>query len=169
MALLNGLLLVVAIVLAAVLPCAIAMLVVYSGEWFERLVRAIRRGARRAVTAVLNSRLGRRWQLLRLARALRVAPALARSEPTCPPIEQVASDLRRLSRQRVGIATRSPVWFTAVQRAYDERLLLACRQLDIDEHLEGLTGVDLELERVRLEGTLELAGFALRDRDAHQR
>src|SRR5262245_41430850 len=112
---------------------------------------------------MLPGRWARRWRLVRIARALRVAPALERAEPSCPPLEQVAADLRRLSRQRLGIATRSPVWFTAVQRAYDDRLRVACGQLGVEEHLGELSGLDLDLERVRVEGVLEAAGLALRD------
>ena len=79
------------------------------------------------------------------------------------PIELVAADLRRLGRQRLGIAMRSQVWFTAVHRAYDDRLCVACGQLGIEQHLGELTGIDLDLERVRVEGLLLAAGLAFRD------
>jgi hypothetical protein len=162
-AVLRALLIVTAFVAVAVLPCALGLLIIMVDEAAERAYRAVRRGLRRAMRAVLTSRWARRWRLVRIARALRVAPALERAEPSCPPIEQVAADLRRLGRQRLGIATRSPVWFTAVQRAYDDRLRLACGQLGLEEHLSELSGVDLDLERVRVEGVLDLAGFALSD------
>jgi hypothetical protein len=79
------------------------------------------------------------------------------------PIELVAADLRRLGRHRHGIAMRSQVWFIAVHRAYDDRLCVACGQLGIEQHLGELTGMDLDLERVRVEGLLLAAGLAFRD------
>ena len=48
-----------------------------------------------------------------------------------------------------------------MQRAYDDRLSLACLELEIPQHLRELTGVDLEIERVRVEGELEAAGLGL--------
>ena len=46
-------------------------------------------------------------------------------------------------------------------RAYDERLRLACRCLEVPEHLAELEGIDLEIERVRVEGELIGAGLVL--------
>ncbi|WP_432980851.1 hypothetical protein [Dactylosporangium sp. CA-233914] len=85
-----------------------------------------------------------------------------------PPIEQVAGDLRRLNRLRESVAMRSRVWFVAVQEAYDEGLHTACVQLGVEEHLDGLAGVDLELERLRVEGELQRAGLVLRNAGAQQ-
>jgi hypothetical protein len=59
------------------------------------------------------------------------------------------------------VAQRSPIWFNAVHRAYDERLSIACRELEIPEQLHELEGMDLELERLRVEGRLEAAGLHL--------
>jgi hypothetical protein len=81
--------------------------------------------------------------------------------PAGPPIQEVAADLRRLGRQRSGAASSSPFWFAAVERAYDERLVLACRELRIPQYLAELTGLDLDIERVRVEGQLEAAGLRL--------
>ncbi|MFI6241695.1 hypothetical protein ACIBEF_17650 [Micromonospora sp. NPDC050795] len=77
------------------------------------------------------------------------------------PLEQLAADLRRLGGQRVGGSGRSMVWHSALLQAYDDRLRLACRALDIAEHLAELEGVDQEIERVRVEGVLHAAGLAL--------
>jgi hypothetical protein len=111
----------------------------------------------------------RRRRLVRLAWALRHTGDTVAAEPAGPPIEQVAADLRRLGRQRLGIATRSPVWFAAVQRAYDDRLSVACRELGIEQHLADVSGVDLDIERVRVEGELQAAGMTLGDSEAgHQ-
>jgi hypothetical protein len=164
---LRALLIFAAFLGVAIVPCALCMLIVAADEAFEHVGRALRRWRRRLLRwmggRVLEGSFGRRWRLVRLTHALKAPDALEDSQPSCPPIQQVAADLRRLNRQRVGIATRSPVWFTAVQRAYDDRLRVACEQLGIEQHLGALTGIDLDLERVRIEGQLEAAGLAFRD------
>jgi hypothetical protein len=101
-----------------------------------------------------------RRRLARLDRCFGPEPAPTVSPDTVP-IERVAADLRRLRRQRAGIAQRSPVWRSAIEDAYDDRLRLACLRLGIEEHLAELTGVDREIERVRLEGELQAAGIAI--------
>jgi hypothetical protein len=78
-----------------------------------------------------------------------------------PTIEQIAADLHRLGSQRLGMGRRTWVWQSAVAQAYDDRLRLACRCLGIVEHLGDLDGVDLEIERVRVEGELQAGGFVL--------
>nr|WP_232344232.1 hypothetical protein [Actinoplanes awajinensis] len=79
------------------------------------------------------------------------------------PIEQLAYDLRRLDHQRRNGPMRySEKCLAAVMRAYDIRLQLACRCLGVPEHLQPLTGVDREIERLRVEDRLEAAGLALR-------
>ncbi|GAA0737207.1 hypothetical protein Drose_35470 [Dactylosporangium roseum] len=172
----HGLLVAGAIGLIAVAPCLVCLLLISADEILERVGRAVRRIVRRRRRDQparggrwTETRLGRRWQLSRLGRGIHEATAGERHAPACPPIEQVAGDLRRLNRLRGGIALRSPVWFNAVQRAYDEGLRVACRQLGVDEFLDDLAGADLELERMRLEGELERAGLVLRDAGAQQR
>jgi hypothetical protein len=128
-----------------------------------RIARGIRRVAQAIGGRLLRGRLRNRWLMARLAMSVRVGRKLEHSEPAGPPIQQVAADLRRLNRQRLSIAMRSRVWFQAVQHAYDDRLGVACRQLAIEEHLGELTGMDLDLERIRVEGRLEEAGLAIRD------
>jgi hypothetical protein len=127
-------------------------------DWDEMERSATAAGERAGARASLT----RRRRLVQLAWALRHSPE-GLPEPAGPPIEQIAADLRRLGQQRLGIATRSPVWFSAVSRAYDDRLRAACRALRIDEHLGELTGVDLEIERVRVEGVLKAAGMRFGD------
>jgi hypothetical protein len=78
-----------------------------------------------------------------------------------PSIEEIAADLRRLGGQRLGIASRSRVWQCAVLQAYDDRLRLASQRLGVVEHLAELDGMDLEIERVRVEGELTGAGLSL--------
>lgn len=135
----------------ACLPCLLAVLVT-ADIAAEAMARALRRRLR-----ALRGRHSER----RLAREVGIKDRPVTTTPTAPPIEQLAADLRRLGQQRIGVATRSPVWFAAVQRAYDDRLGLACHELEIVEHLHELTGIDLEIERVRVEGELQSAGLAL--------
>jgi hypothetical protein len=138
------------------LPCWL-VLIASADMVVERAVGRRRRRRRRLP--------GRSWRdrrrFAKLDRAMTRATSAEPSEPADPPIERVAADLRRLGRQRVEIANRSPVWHTAVERAYDDRLTVACRELGIEEHLIGLAGVDLEIERVRVLGALQRAGMSV--------
>ncbi|MFF0718836.1 hypothetical protein [Verrucosispora sp. NA02020] len=77
------------------------------------------------------------------------------------PLEQIAADLRCLRRERVGGAGAAVVWHSSVLDAYDDRLRLACRALGVTEHLAELTGVDRQIERVRVESELDAAGLRL--------
>jgi hypothetical protein len=150
-AVLHGLLILLTLVALACLPCLVAMLVT-ADLAMESAWKAVRRRLRRVRG---------RWTARRLAHRAGLTGPAADAKPAGPPIEQIAADLRRLGRQRIGVATRSPVWFAAVQRAYDDRLGLACLELEIPQHLPELTGIDLEIERVRIEGELAAAGIGL--------
>lgn len=86
-----------------------------------------------------------------------------------PAIERIAADLRRLRAQRVGVGSRSPLWHGVVLQAYDEQLRLASRCLGVAEHLDELHGIDLEIERVRVEGALQAAGLILPNPDGEPR
>jgi hypothetical protein len=148
-AIVHAVVLALALVALVFLPCAVAFFICSDGP-----LRRIRRrlGARRE-----------RQALHRLDRTLgQQAISLAELDEHQPSIQQIAADLRRLDRQRLGIATHSKVWHAAVLLAYDDRLRLASRCLGVPEHLDQLDGVDLEIERVRVEGELEAAGLALR-------
>jgi hypothetical protein len=158
------LLIVAAVATLASLPCLVFMMLSLC-EFSGSARRAVRRGWRRRLgrwgrCRFRDTDLSRRERrrLIRLDKTFAAPPA---AEPVGPPIQQIAADLRRLGQQRVGIATRSPVWFAAVEKAYDERLRLACRELSIDEHLDELVGIDREIERVRVEGELQAAGLPL--------
>ncbi|MGC5032904.1 hypothetical protein [Micromonospora sp. DT229] len=83
----------------------------------------------------------------------------ALDSPDRRPLEQLAADLRCLRRNRLGGA--AVVWHSSVLDAYDDRLRRACRALGITEHLVELTGIDRQLERVRIEGELDAAGLRL--------
>jgi hypothetical protein len=155
---LRALVVAVALVALALLPCAVALLITHVDEIAERMWRAVRRGARRTRACIVD------YRVLR-GRADAPSPVAAPG----PPIEQLAADLRRLGLQRVGIAMRSTLWFAAVQRAYDDRLQQACRALGVDEHLADLEGLDRDIERVRIEGELQAAGLVLGSIGANRR
>jgi hypothetical protein len=158
-AVVHGLVVVLTLVALACLPCLLAA-VVLADVALETISRTIRRAYRRR---------HERWAGRRLARRAGLKePEVAR--PAGPPIEQIAADLRRLGKQRIGVAAHSPIWFAAVQRAYDDRLSMACLELEIPQHLGELTGLDQEIERVRIEGELTAAGILLAaaDTDRHQ-
>lgn len=172
---LHGLLIAGAIGLIAMAPCLVCLLLIYADEMLERGVRAVRRVARKMVRRSelaggwQDGPVRRWWHLSWVGRVLHTVAATPPPQPPGPPIEQLAGDLRRLNRLRTGVATRSQVWFNAVQRAYDEGLRVACGQLGIDQYLGEVAGVDLEVERLRVEGELQRAGLALRDTGAQQR
>ncbi|WP_433081070.1 hypothetical protein ACQP1P_44985 [Dactylosporangium sp. CA-052675] len=109
------------------------------------------------------------WRLNRIGRGAGEAARDRGEWAAGPPIEQVAGDLRRLNRLRESVAMRSRVWFVAVQEAYDEGLHVACAQLGVEEHLGELAGIDLEVERLRVEGELQRAGLVLRNASAQSR
>jgi hypothetical protein len=133
------------------LPCAVAMLVAADQLAIRRAW--IRRGRR-------DARL-----LRRLDRHLTLVDVVLPLPGPMPCIEQIAADLRRLDRQRRSETTAcSELWLTGVVRAYDERLQMASQCLGVPEHLDGLEGVDRDIERVRVETELESAGLSLRSR-----
>jgi len=150
----HALVLPLALLALLCLPCLVAMLICAD----DLIDRAAYRLAERR-----ESRKRRRL-IVRLERALpgrRSRPAEPEPGPDHPAIEEIAADLRRLGRQRLGVAASSSVWHAAVMRAYDERLRMACRCLEVPEHLAELEGIDLEIERIRVEGELIGAGLVL--------
>lgn len=162
MAIPHTLVLAVAMLTLLCLPAIVAA-IVCADELIERAAHMLH-----------EARLSRRErrELTRLDRdigpvvAVELAPAIDEERPT---IEQIAADLHRLGRQRLNIAQRSQIWQTAVLRAYDEQLRLACACLGVAEHLSELAGVDLEIERVRVEGELQEAGMVLPTADTEHR
>ncbi|WP_174537281.1 hypothetical protein [Micromonospora chalcea] len=153
----QGLLLVLAILAVCCLPALLAMLFCADeiidrvacgwAEWREQ--RRERRTIARLDRAIEAEALTRDIDLTEFDRDGR------------RPLDQIATDLRRLGGHRLAAADRSVVWHGAVIEAYDERLRAACRALGIDEHLAELDGVDREIERVRVEGLLHAAGLTL--------
>ncbi len=163
MAIPHTLVLAVAILTLLCLPAIVAA-IVCADELIERATRAMRqarllRQERRAISR-LDRSIGQVTVEVELATG---------DDQERPTIEQIAADLQRLGRQRLGIAQRSVIWQTAVLRAYDDQLRLACACLDVRQHLSELVGVDLEIERVRVEGELQAAGMILPTADAERR
>jgi hypothetical protein len=83
--------------------------------------------------------------------------------PKRPPIQQVAADLRRLRRQLERLPKgASYVRVAGVQRAYDDVLLIACAELDVDTTLNDMPpGTQRDLERLRIEFLLGECGLYL--------
>jgi hypothetical protein len=82
-------------------------------------------------------------------------------QPKRPPIQQVASDLRRLRRQLERLPKgASYVRVAGVQRAYDEVLAIACAELDVATTLAEIpAGQQRDLERLRIEFALGECGL----------
>jgi hypothetical protein len=156
----HGFLVTAALVALLCVPCLLA-LTIFADVAINQAEEAIRRAALRWRTRREASQLERSTGIEQQHRGLRRRHDDGGDAPAGPPFEEVAADLRRLARQRAEVAPRSPVWFAAVHRAYDERLRVACRELRIAEHLHELEGIDLEIERLRVEGLLQAAGLPL--------
>jgi hypothetical protein len=145
-AVLEALAILLALAALAMLPCLVVFIL-----FADALLRAMRRQ--------------RRWIRRSLHRADSEpveAPAVEPEPqgPTGPPLEQIADEIHRLTYARRTSAAGSPR-FIAATRAYDRRLAHACRALEINEHMAELYGLDLDLERLRVEGLLLAAGFVL--------
>ncbi|HEY2949353.1 MAG TPA: hypothetical protein VGJ53_13330 [Micromonosporaceae bacterium] len=152
--------LVVALLALLVLPCVIAMAIcIY--DLLSNAHLSLRPWRDRRA-------LGRLDKALDQAQGAPAALA-ALDDPGRLSIGEIAADLRRLGGQRLGVATRNAVWYAAVLRAYDDKLRLACHALEVGEHLSELNGVDLEIERVRVEGELQAVGLVLRPAEGDRR
>ena len=126
-----------AIFALAFLPCVV-FLILFADELIESSARALRR-ARKA--------------------RLRMLP-----EPAGPPLQQIAEELRRIGASRRA-TTPGSMRHVVATRAYDRRLEQACAALQIEQHLTDLDNLDLDLERLRVEGALLVAGFVLANID----
>jgi hypothetical protein len=102
------------------------------------------------------------WPWQRRLGAFAVRMASPRPAPLVPlhrPIEQVCADVRRLREAFGHEGMRFAKW-EGTRRAYDGVLAEAADSLELPEALASLTtGVDLDLERVRVEQLLEDAGL----------
>lgn len=75
-------------------------------------------------------------------------PAVSTATQTAPRFEEIVAQLHELPR---------------AHPEYDEALAAACRCLNLEEHLSEVSGLDLEIERLRVEGALADAGLRLTD------
>lgn len=78
------------------------------------------------------------------------------------PVEKIAADLRRLSAMVTDPDPMPAARRLGVRQAYDMTLVEACTALGIEQRLGQLTGVDQDLERLRVETAAQAAGLALR-------
>ena len=80
------------------------------------------------------------------------------------PIQVVAADLRRLSRQMALVPAGAPlVRWKALWTAYDAVLAEAAEQLDVAHELDTTClGTPRDIERVRVLAALEAAGLVVR-------
>ncbi len=108
------------------------------------------------------------WLALRVPRVVervrdRRAREAAALRPNGPPIERLASDLRRLRSELVTHPPANNVRRTALLSAYDSVLAAMCQRLDIGTDLGATTSTrqDRELERLRAEAAIEEAGVPL--------
>ena len=111
-----------------------------------------------AVGAVLYQR-----EIVTLARRRLQRLSPAPSPRPGPPIERIASDVRRvradLRAQTPGLPMARRIGMT---RAYDDLLADACRALDVPDTLTGLPpGTERDAERLVVEHELEEAGLRL--------
>ena len=85
--------------------------------------------------------------------------------PERRPLQVVAADLRRLSRQLAVVPAGAPLLrWQALWAAFDDVLSEAAEQLDVPHALAATpTGLNRDLERLRLLAALEGAGLAVHD------
>lgn len=98
-------------------------------------------------------------RVCRAVRARRRPPPVASG----PPIERIAADLRRVRRDLAGTGAPTPMARRrGIRQAYDALLVQACAALAVPHRLTELPeGMDLEVERLRVEHALRSAGLAL--------
>ncbi len=88
-------------------------------------------------------------------------------EPAGPPVEKIASDLRRIGAARDESQLGS-LGYTILTTQYDKQLVLGCRALGIAQQLDDLTGFDVDMGRLRGEGALGGAGLVFDGSSARQ-
>ncbi len=93
------------------------------------------------------------------------ATTAAPSEPQRRPVQLVAADVRRLTRQMALVPAGAPlVRWRALWTAYDAVLAEAAEQLEVPHELGSTClGTPRDIERLRVLAALESAGLAVRD------
>lgn len=85
------------------------------------------------------------------------------------PLERLAADLRRLREVVRADARRSAAQQIGNRLAYDQVLMQACSMLEIEHELsEQTSGMERDIERLRVEAELERAGMTVTARDFGQ-
>ena len=85
------------------------------------------------------------------------------------PLERLAADLRRLREVVRADDHRSAAQQLGNRLAYDQVLMQACSMLEIEHELdEETSGIERDIERLRVEAELERAGVTVTDRDFGQ-
>jgi hypothetical protein len=81
----------------------------------------------------------------------------------CRPVQAVAADLRRLSRELAAVPAGVPfVRWQALQSAYDRVLVEAAEQLEVPQTLDDFpVGGARDVERLRVVCALEAAGLVV--------
>jgi len=97
----------------------------------------------------------------------RKARARVLPEPVGPPLEKIATDLRRIGSARRETSLGS-LGYTILTTQYDKQLANGCRALGLDHRIYDLSGFDLDMERLRVEGALSDTGLVLTDADIEQ-
>lgn len=81
------------------------------------------------------------------------------------PLERLVADLRRLRTAVGSDANRSAAHQLGNRMAYDQLLMQTCAMLEIEHELrETSSGIDRDIERMRVEAELEQAGVTISDR-----
>lgn len=81
------------------------------------------------------------------------------------PLERLANDLRRLRAAVTHDEHRSAAHQMGNRLAYDQVLMEICAMLDIEHELgTEVSGLERDIERLRVEADLERAGVVLTDR-----
>ncbi|MGC4804718.1 hypothetical protein [Micromonospora sp. DT233] len=153
----GAVVLILAIVAVACLPAAFALLFC-ADEIIDRVACGYAEWRERRRERRMIARLDRAVE----ADALTAGVDLTEFDrPDRRSLQQIAADLRIFAGHRAAPGRRAAIWHAGLLDAYDEHLRAACRCLGITEHLGELTGVDRQIERVRVEGALHAAGLTL--------
>ena len=94
-----------------------------------------------------------------VVRVRRAAPPMTRRRP----LQEVASDLRRLARELAAVPAGAPfIRWQALQAAYDKVLVEAAESLEVPHSLPDLPmGSARDIERLRVVCALEAAGLVV--------
>ncbi|HET9647965.1 MAG TPA: hypothetical protein VFP34_07010 [Microlunatus sp.] len=107
----------------------------------------------------------RNWRTNRRVAAEHRRNLKAMRQQTGLPIEQLAADLRRLRAAIASDEHRSAAHQIGNRLAYDRILIQACAMLGIEHELdEETSGLERDIERLRVEADLERAGVVISTR-----